>query len=49
MTDCYNCGAETNNDCNICEYCEEIECQELEMEYEKINPPMTRESKSDPQ
>ena len=34
MTECYNCGAETNNDCNICENCDEIESIELEMENE---------------
>ena len=38
MTNCYVCGAETNNDCLICEYCDEINSIELELEINEDIP-----------
>lgn len=34
--DCYNCGAETSSDCCVCEYCDEMESIEMEIEQESV-------------
>lgn len=32
--ECYNCGAETSTDFHLCDYCDEIEGIEMELENE---------------